>query len=356
MWGRRAALAAALATALTTAWSGAGGPSAQADPIGSARARAQALRVQVDKLNVQAEIAAEEYDAASARLGDVVARHLLAQRQLQTAATGTDAGRAAAGSRVRALYRAGGRLGLLSSLISSPNVGEAINRFHAMQHVVTSDTAALVRSQTFQVGAAAIEQRLAALAAEQTRLEREVTRRADHIRELLAHQQALRAAADSRVLQLVAEQRAAQEAAAFARAAAELAAAGPLGNVAPSPTAAAAVAAARTQIGKPYQWGATGPASFDCSGLTGWAYAQAGVALPRTSRQQWWAGPHVALGELAPGDLLFWATDPTDPTTIHHVAVYVGNGRMVAAPHTGALVQEQPVYLDGYVGAVRPAG
>ncbi|MDX6273747.1 MAG: peptidoglycan DL-endopeptidase CwlO, partial [Frankiales bacterium] len=141
-----------------------------------------------------------------------------------------------------------------------------------------------------------------------------------------------------------------------ARAAAQLAAAGPLGNVAPSAVAQRALAAATTQIGKPYQWGATGPASFDCSGLTGWAYAQAGVSLPRTSRQQWLVGTHVALGELAPGDLLFWATDVANPSTIHHVAIYAGAGQMVAAPHTGALVQQQPVYLDGYIGAVRPTG
>ncbi len=60
-------------------------------------------------------------------------------------------------------------------------------------------------------------------------------------------------------------------------------------------------------------WGATGPDSYDCSGLTGAAYRAAGVALPRTSRQQWYAGPHVELGALAPGDLLFWAYDTETP-------------------------------------------
>ncbi|MDQ1688307.1 MAG: peptidoglycan DL-endopeptidase CwlO [Frankiaceae bacterium] len=351
-WGRRVALAGGLAVALS--W--AGTAPALSDPLGSARARATALRAQVDRLNVQAEIAAEEYDAAQARFGDVVARHLLAQRQLETAAQGSQAGRAAAGSRVRALYRAGGRLGLLSTVISAPNVSEALNRYHAVQHVFSGDAAALRQTETFQQGAAAIEGRLAALAAEQTKLEREVTRRADRVRALLAQQQTLLAAADAHVLELVAQQRAAAEAAAAARAAAQLAAAGPLGNVAPSAVAQRALAAATTQIGKPYQWGATGPASFDCSGLTGWAYAQAGVSLPRTSRQQWLVGTHVALGELAPGDLLFWATDVANPSTIHHVAIYAGAGQMVAAPHTGALVQQQPVYLDGYIGAVRPTG
>src|SRR5262249_59237435 len=119
-------------------------------------------------------------------------------------------------------------------------------------------------------------------------------------------------------------------------------------------TAARAIAAARAQLGKPYQWGATGPETFDCSGLTGWAYAHAGVQLPRTSREQWYAGPHPGLGYLQPGDLLFWATDPANPATIHHVAIYLGDDQMLAAPHTGTVVQIQPVYLTGYIGAVRP--
>ncbi|MCU1595281.1 MAG: hypothetical protein JWO12_2673, partial [Frankiales bacterium] len=143
-----------------------------------------------------------------------------------------------------------------------------------------------------------------------------------------------------------------------ARAAAALARANLLSGTLPpvdaSPVAAAALGFAQGQLGKPYVWGATGPGAFDCSGLTGAAYAAAGLTLPRTSREQWFAGPQVALADLQPGDLLFWATDTTNPATIHHVALYAGNGLMVAAPHTGDVVKVQPVYLDGYIGAVRP--
>jgi cell wall-associated NlpC family hydrolase len=79
------------------------------------------------------------------------------------------------------------------------------------------------------------------------------------------------------------------------------------------------------------------------------------VYLPRTAAEQYLAVPtKVPLGELEPGDLLFWATDLSNPATIHHVAIYVGNGQMLAAPHTGTTVRIQPVYLDGYFGAVRP--
>ena len=126
------------------------------------------------------------------------------------------------------------------------------------------------------------------------------------------------------------------------------------GSTPPNATAAAAIAAARSRIGDPYVWGATGPNSFDCSGLTQWSYHQAGINLPRTSREQWYAGPHPTLAQLEPGDLLFFALNTSDPATIHHVTIYLGDGMMIAAPHTGLNVQIQPVYLDGFFGATRP--
>jgi cell wall-associated NlpC family hydrolase len=125
---------------------------------------------------------------------------------------------------------------------------------------------------------------------------------------------------------------------------------------APNPTAAAAVRVALGQVGKPYRWGATGPASFDCSGLVRFAYADAGLSLPRTSRQQWSAGRHIQVDGLRPGDLVFFASDPADPSTIHHVGMYVGQGLMVHAPHTGALVRVDAVPPSGYAGATRPSG
>jgi cell wall-associated NlpC family hydrolase len=126
------------------------------------------------------------------------------------------------------------------------------------------------------------------------------------------------------------------------------------GTAAPNPTAGTAIAAARSRLGDPYVWGAEGPSSFDCSGLTQWAYARAGVSLPRVAADQWRSGPRVSLADLAPGDLLFWATDTANPATIHHVALYLGDGTMIAAPHTGTVVQVQRAYWRGFVGAVRP--
>lgn len=353
---RRLALSSAVGALLLSGAVALTAGQAAAEPVGSARSRAAALRVEVDRLTVQAQLATEDYDEAQAQLGDVITRHLLAQRQLESATQGVDTQRSNAGSRVRALYRNGGSLGLLSSVIGAQSIGDALNRYRAVQRMVSNGAAVVREGEAFHAGAAAVEAELGRLAAEQTRLEQQVTARANTIRAVLARQQGLLAAANAEILRLVEQQRAAAEAAAAARAANQLAAAGALGNATPNERAAAAVAAARTQLGKPYEWGATGTDSFDCSGLTGWAYRQAGVSLPRTSRQQWFFGRHVTLGELAPGDLLFWADDLSDPGTIHHVAIYSGGGLMLAAPHTGALVREQRVYLDGYMGAVRPVG
>jgi cell wall-associated NlpC family hydrolase len=113
---------------------------------------------------------------------------------------------------------------------------------------------------------------------------------------------------------------------------------------------------ALTQLGKPYQWGAAGPDTYDCSGLAMMAWARAGVQLAHWTGYQWESGPHVPLNQLQRGDLVFYATNTSDPTTIHHVAIYIGNGMMVNAPHTGAFVRIDGMYWPGLIGAVRPAG
>ncbi|MFF7354860.1 MULTISPECIES: C40 family peptidase [Streptomyces] len=108
-----------------------------------------------------------------------------------------------------------------------------------------------------------------------------------------------------------------------------------LGDTPPaSDRAGAAFSAAQSQIGKPYVYGATGPSSFDCSGLTSWAYAQAGVSIPRTSEQQANIGTRISsANDLQVGDLVFFYGD------LHHVGLYAGNGQVLHAPHTGAVVR-----------------
>jgi cell wall-associated NlpC family hydrolase len=127
-------------------------------------------------------------------------------------------------------------------------------------------------------------------------------------------------------------------------------------------TAPGADAAVRTAIswayahlGDPYQWGGNGPL-YDCSGFTRAAYAAAGIAIPRTSEQQWLALPHVADGQLRVGDLVFFNPGEFLKGLPGHVGIYIGSGFMIADPHTGSVVQVQSISGIGeYVGAARPA-
>ncbi|MFF0090627.1 NlpC/P60 family protein [Streptomyces canus] len=116
--------------------------------------------------------------------------------------------------------------------------------------------------------------------------------------------------------------------------------------------AAKALAFVRVQIGKPYVWGATGPDSYDCSGLTQAAWKAAGVDLPRVTYDQVNAGTTVSLADARPGDLVFFYDD------ISHVGLYIGNGMMIHAPKPGAYVREESIYYDGESAihsVVRPA-
>ena len=359
MMRRNAPLAAALVLGSLLA-SGISLSQAQADPIGDAKRQASELRTRVDALRHQAEIATEEYDAAYAELGQAVTAHLSAEKDVQNAELASGESADIINRRVRALYMSGGTTALYAHVLDSATLTEVASRIDQVKVVFNGDRRATAQATRTLAGRQAAAQRLAATAAVSTRLQAAVGAKADRVRALLAQTDALLVAADERVRELAEEQRRAAEAAAAARAAAELARAqatgGDLPAVDASPLAAAALAFARNQLGKPYLWGATGPDTFDCSGLTGRAYQAAGLTLPRTSRQQWFAGPHVALADLEPGDLMFWADDLNDPATIHHVALYAGEGMMVAAPHAGDVVKVQPIYLDGYIGAVRPGG
>ncbi len=109
------------------------------------------------------------------------------------------------------------------------------------------------------------------------------------------------------------------------------------------------LAFARAQIGKPYVWGATGPSSYDCSGLTQAAWREAGVTLPRTTWDQVEVGTRVATSDLQPGDLVFFYDD------ISHVGIYKGDGMMIHAPKPGANVREESIYYMPIYGSVRPA-
>ncbi len=131
------------------------------------------------------------------------------------------------------------------------------------------------------------------------------------------------------------------------------------GSASGSAGGSAAVQAAETQLGVPYVWGDEQPGvGFDCSGLVQWAWAQAGVSMPRTTETQWPALTHVSLDALQPGDLLFYYNLDED-NQVDHVVMYVGSGAygtdtVIQAPFTGATVSYSPIFTEGLIGAARP--
>ena len=177
-----------------------------------------------------------------------------------------------------------------------------------------------------------------------------------------AHETELLSSVKGEIATLIAEEQARKEAA-IKRALQDLANQGngkssvPASNVgggnipnlpAPSASAGAAIAYAEVQLGKPYEYAASGPNTFDCSGLTMRAWGAAGVSMPHYSGAQYAAFPHVPLDQLQPGDLLFWG-----PGGSEHVSMYLGGGLQIAATHTGDYVRIQPVG-NNPVGAARP--
>ncbi|WP_222192235.1 C40 family peptidase [Modestobacter italicus] len=128
-----------------------------------------------------------------------------------------------------------------------------------------------------------------------------------------------------------------------------------------------AISAARRHLGTIYSWGGgslSGPSmgwgvdagivGFDCSGLTRYAYAQAGVSIPRNSSAQYKALPKVSRSDLQRGDLVFWATNTSNPSTIHHVAIYLGDGQILEAPQSGSVIRVTSMRWSGFIGGARP--
>lgn len=113
--------------------------------------------------------------------------------------------------------------------------------------------------------------------------------------------------------------------------------------------AAEALRYAMSKLGSPYVWGASGPSTFDCSGLTMWAYKQVGINLPHYTGSQWNAGTHVSESQMQPGDLIFFYSD------LHHMGMYVGGGKMIHAPHTGDVVRIASLAGRPIAGVVRVA-
>jgi cell wall-associated NlpC family hydrolase len=376
---------------------------ANADPdLRQARAAADALRDKVDRLHAAAEAAAEDYGDANDELDQVVAQLIASDQDADEADQDARAADGRTADAARQMYMSGGPSALYASVLTGEDIGDVLDRIASVDSVVRGSIVAGSDARERAAAARVSTQDLALLAAKRRALEDRKVAAADKAAAYLREADAALADADALVRRLVEEERQRAEAAAEAAA---LAAAGdaPWGrNPVPAdsyaaldraiaeasadpttPYAAAALNDAKRWLGTPYSAGGGGrngpgigwcsslapddgrtddgncaaesTVGFDCSSFVLRAYSQAGVNLPRTSRQQWHAGTPIALKDLKPGDLLFWAYNTANPSSIHHVAIYLGHGLMVHSPHTGDHVRVASVYLRGYIGAVRPS-
>jgi cell wall-associated NlpC family hydrolase len=331
-------------------------------------------QARLDALNRSAEAAAERYNAGQIQLSHA---HSVA-RTAQARVAHDDAAllglRRQAGQFAADAYRGAGTDMGMRLLSSATDPRSVLNGLGALNHVAQSqadllDTLATARHRQ-AVNAAAAKTALAdeqrtvrGLEADKASVERDAAAAQQLLEQLQVKQaELIKAAADAAARQ-AAEQRA-QELAAQARANAAAMQAfsaravdGPSQVVARShysgDAASVAVRVAEDQLGKPYVWGAEGPDSFDCSGLTKYAYAAAGIELPHYTGDQWNSGRHVAESDLRPGDLIFFHSD------LHHMGMYIGGGRLIHAPHSGDVVRIASLsgwFQDNYAGAVRIAG
>lgn len=350
--------AAATAVALSSGTS-------QADP---AQSKDQ-VQTQIETLNHEAEIATEEFNGFQEKTEQLQAEVERVQERIVKEQADYIALQSQMGAFVSAQYRSAGIAPSLQLMLSE-NPDDYLNKVSALDQMNAQQAEALKQLQEkkriLDQERAEASQKLGEL--EQTR--KNLTAKKAEIEEKLQKAQALlNSLTQAERAALVAAQKAAEEKAAAEAEAAARASQTPSPSASPTKTtpkpsatttttaptttvpvsgrAGAAVAAAASQIGKPYVYGATGPNSFDCSGLTGYAWKQAGVSLPRTSQGQAGAGRSVPVSQIQPGDLVIYYSG------MSHVGIYAGNGKIIHAPRTGSNVGYAPLNSMPVVKVVR---
>ncbi|MFJ2560202.1 MULTISPECIES: NlpC/P60 family protein [unclassified Streptomyces] len=328
-------------TAATLALAGAATATAAGPAHTEPRLTPAQIKAEVDVLYTQAETATEQYNGAKAK-ADEARASLDALRDEATRRTDRlNTSRGELGSIATAQYRSGG-LDPAVQLALSSRPEDYLERAGLAERAGSRQAAAV----------SGIRRDLSRIAGLRSRADTQLADLTARRAELARHKSTIQGkiASARRLLDgLTAEQRGQYQGQDGGYA--ERADRGtPRGAVrAPNARAEAAVAFAYGAIGKPYVWGATGPGSFDCSGLTQAAWRAAGVALPRTTYTQVNTGRRVARSELAPGDLVFFYSG------ISHVGIYVGGGQMIHAPRPGTAVRLASVDEMPFTGAARPA-
>jgi cell wall-associated NlpC family hydrolase len=357
-----------VAAGLTAAGVALAAPPASADIAAQIRAE----QARLDALNAKAEAAAERYNAGRIALTTAQGQVAVAAGRLAREQRALDALKTTASAVAVQAYK-GGSVGSWAVIVSSPQgPATVLDRISSLNRVARSQADVLGKLATARHrqaeaqasashAAAGARAALDGLQKDRATVLAAAQQAQGLLRDLQAKQAALVQAAKDAASRRAAQARAAALAA-QAAAAALAASAFSQGPRVPSfsrPThysgnaAQIAVQAAMAQQGDPYVWGAGGPDSFDCSGLTMYAYGQAGISLPHYTGAQWNAGRHVSQSELQPGDLIFFHSD------LHHMGMYIGNGQLIHAPHSGDVVRVVSLsgwFQDNYAGAVRVAG
>jgi cell wall-associated NlpC family hydrolase len=309
--------------------------------------RAEALRQQLHQLQGRSEWTQERLAYARNRLAAATSSAIVADEQLQTLQGYTTEASLDLAYRVRAIEQSGGVPALYSQAIDADEITDVTSNVAALDAVLTTSITKVSDAVSARDRLTQINRRLDKTASERARLLGRIRSLSEQADQLVVAQRRLVRQADARVARAMRELEQAQQADAVTSWT------GPIPS-GPTPYSGAAVAAALSVLGSPYVWGAEGPDTFDCSGLVQWAYLQAGLVLPRLASDQYRASTPVPFDQMQPGDLIVYAYDVNDESTIHHIAMYIGNGQMVHAPHTGDVVKVVPVYTEGIYGTVRP--
>ncbi|WP_438291704.1 NlpC/P60 family protein [Streptomyces sp. HUAS TT7] len=321
------------------------GESSAVQPAQPPETSAPALLAQLQTLYRQTEEATEAYKTTDVELKRREAEEQRLAASLSKARTALDRSRRDAGRLAREQYQGRSELSTYVRLLLARDPQSALDQRHVLDRAARERQAALARLARGEQQAAdlarasrrALDEQQA-LARRQQQAKDDVELRLKEVEKLLAGLSPEQLAELTRLERLGTDK--AQQ---------NLLASGALsGTRAPSSEGERALAYAVDQIGKPYVWGAEGPESYDCSGLTSQAWAHAGREIPRTSQEQWAELPHVPLTSLRPGDLVVYFPTAT------HVAMYLGDGLVVQAPRPGARVKVSPIAANPLLGAVRP--
>ncbi len=350
----------------------AGVSTAGADQISYEKTQAAAIAANITSLNNQVALYSEKYDQANLQLQSLSSQMRLAQDKINQTHRNITSLRSKLATEAINLYTQGGEISSVTDLLNGTSTditlrqvyaGAVANSQQALISQFQAATQSLVAEQQTLNGEkaqvnAALASAASARSAAQTAMD-QAQGQLNSVNSTLAQLvQAAQAAAalaqQQRIRQLVLQQQAQARQAPAQQSQPTQAntspAASPVSYTVPvGAGASVAVSTALAQLGKPYVFGAAGPNAFDCSGLTQYVWARAGVYLPHSAAAQYDSIPHVSISDLQPGDLIFYYTP------IDHVAIYIGNGEVVVADNPSYPVAIRSVYWDGMpVGAGRP--